>query len=415
MKTQYSHPAYAQTRFHFLKFISVCILSGTALWSSDVFAHPIVQSWQNQMGSLPGLKINPRFTLLNSTQNFDSIGTSYSFGNKLQRYYFDVLASYGFSENFFIYGRLSALYTSVSGIGINEQGNLGLSDQMLGSTYRLYESESGFSLNLQGEVVLPAYDNSSAKVSNKPYLGDGSIDMTIGGFLEIPILRRKQDDYFIEAGAGYTYRSKGFSQSIPWNIQIKRYPLEEGFSFSAGARGTTSLETDITNLSESALAAGGSYLINAINPSWALAQASLGYQPNKQIEYSISGAYPVFGKSAPLPLQVSIGFQFSFEHTPTSEAKSKRKSIHPENFRQYDLDSKVTSFNDQLYMIKIDKGSNSGINKGQIFDIFSGENIVAQARVTNVKSDESILRVLEYFKEQSIEIDAIARRVIQQP
>jgi len=367
------------------------------------------------MGSTNGFTINPRFTLLNTTQNFDLNGQSYAFGNTAQRYYFDVNAAYGFTENFFLYGRLSALYTLISGNGINEQGNFGLSDQMAGTAYRLFQSESGVSFSLQGEVTLPAYDNSAATIVTKPYLGDGSIDMTFGGFLEVPVTLQDTYQLYLDAGAGYTYRSKGFSQAVPWNVQLKRYPTMEGLTFALGARGNISLLTDNTNISQSALAAGGSYLINAINPSWILAQATIGYQTENNIQYTLSSAYPVYGKSAPNPLQITLGFQFEFGQHSSNHPQEKRKAISAGSFRQYDLESKVTASNDQLFLLKVDKGAESGVEKGQIFDIFSGEEVIAKAKVTHVKNDESALRVIEYLKEQSVEIDSVARRVINRP
>jgi len=82
-------------------------------------------------------------------------------------------------------------------------------------------------------------------------------------------------------------------------------------------------------------------------------------------------------------------------------------------FSAYDLSSKVTSFNDQAYLVKIDKGSMDGVDKGQIFDLFKKEIPIARAQVTHVKDDEAALSVLEYFQDQWIENGFEARRLVR--
>jgi hypothetical protein len=93
-----------------------------ALFSStSANAHPMIQSWQNRTGSAPGFSLNPKISYFNSSQNFDN--TSIIIPNlnnaSVSRTYFDVNASYGFNENMFIFGRLSAIYTNFNGAGLN--------------------------------------------------------------------------------------------------------------------------------------------------------------------------------------------------------------------------------------------------------------------------------------------------------
>jgi hypothetical protein len=182
-------------------------------------------------------------------------------------------------------------------------------------------------------------------------------------------------------------------------------------------RGNFSFENDVQTPSAALLeqnrGAGGSYIINARNPSWNLVQASIGYQTKSNINYSLSGAIPIYGTNSANGIQISLGAQFEF-----GENNSKKKTstvVRQGSFKQYDLEGKVTSVNDQLYLVKIDQGLDQGIEKGQIFDIFIENKAIAKAKVTNVKNDESALRVLEYYKEQSIEVDAIAKRLVQDP
>ena len=389
------------------------------LFSFYASAHPLIEAWQNRTGAGQGFSIGPRLTYFNTNQNYDLTGQSFLLTNNVnaQRFYIDVDVSYGFDESFFIYGRISALYTKITGVGLSDQSIFGLSDQMLGSAYRLFQNSSGVSINLQGEVTLPAYVNANSVINSKPFLGDGSTDFTIGVFAEIPITSQPTYLMYLDGGAGFTMRSKGYSSAVPWNVLLKRYPTINGMTFGLGMRGNLSMETDLTNATNAALdqnrGAGGSYIINAINPSWTLVQASVGYQTKDNINYTLSGAIPVAGKNAPEGMQVSFGVQFDFGGS--SNKKSLSHNVRPGTFKQYDLQGKVLSVNDQLYLVKIDQGSDQGVEKGQIFDIFIENKMVARTKVTNVKSDESALRVVEYFKEQSIEVDAIAKRVVQDP
>jgi hypothetical protein len=50
---------------------------------------------------------------------------------------------------------------------------------------------------------------------------------------------------------------------------------------------------------------------------------------------------------------------------------------------------------------------------GQFFDIFMDSTPIARAKVTQVKDDEAILSVIEYFLEHWIETGFIARRLVR--
>jgi hypothetical protein len=85
----------------------------------------------------------------------------------------------------------------------------------------------------------------------------------------------------------------------------------------------------------------------------------------------------------------------------------------------YSLESKVIRSNDRLNLVKIDKGSQDGVEVGQIFDLFvpstdqnTGE-AVARGRVSNLKFNEAALVIQEYFKEVSIDNGFVARRLIE--
>ena len=73
--------------------------------------------------------------------------------------------------------------------------------------------------------------------------------------------------------------------------------------------------------------------------------------------------------------------------------------------------------NDKLNLIKIDKGTSDGVEKGQIFDIYrTGPNglaadLVARGVVTGVSANETIVNLRQYKKEVWVQTGFIARRI----
>ena len=421
MKTQYWHTANPFSKFNWFGVMTKRLILVALLCSTHASANPIIQYWQNRTGSGPGFSFQPKISYFNTSQNFNSVSMTEGLlnGSTVNRTYFELNGSYGFNENFFVFARLSALYTSINGLGTSNLNttDFGLNDQLVGAAWRAVHLENGTSINLQAETTIPAYSNDNSKINGTPWMGDGSYDMTFGGFAEVPLFTDSSSQYYLDAGAGYTYRSYGFSASVPWNIQIKRYPNKEGLLFSAGARGNQSLQTETLtegiSRADSNAGASGSFLISGYNPSWILGQASIGYQDKNNIQYVFAGAYPFRGTNIPDGFQISFGVQFDIAPSPQSTTKTKKASLKKGKFVEYDLTAKVTSVNDQLYLLKIDRGLDDGIKVGQIFDIMDEQSVIAKAKVTQVKNDESALNVIEYLKETTIEIDAKAKRVAE--
>jgi cell shape-determining protein MreC len=63
--------------------------------------------------------------------------------------------------------------------------------------------------------------------------------------------------------------------------------------------------------------------------------------------------------------------------------------------------------------VKIDRGANDSVEKGQLFDIFKGKDLLVRAKVTQVRDEEAILTVLDYQQDQWIESGMIARRLLK--
>ena len=396
-------------------------------------AHPLIQFWENRTGSHEGLLLEPRLSFYSTTANDgnDSLKTALPNGISVSRTYLDLNLTYGFSEDFFVFGRLSALSTTINNYpNVPNYSASGLSDQLVGFAYRIYSTEGGFSMNIQGEVTLPTYSNNIADA--KPFLGDGSTDITGGAFLEIPLPTLSRD-FYLETGAGYTFRSKGYSATVPWSVLLKREPLQNGFIFALGGRGTYSLETDKTSASvatsDTTIGGGGSDLINAINPSWVVLQGSAGYKTLSGQSYYALLAAPLTEKNAPVGLQISLGVRFDFgprDHSIQSDEPATSKKSRPTKataFSSYDLEGTVISINDQLHLLKIDKGIDDGVEKGQYFDIYKTisdastdqkkEKLYARAKITDVKNNESALSVIEYYVDQWIEKGFIVRRLVK--
>jgi hypothetical protein len=401
------------------------------------FASPVVQSWQNHTTSNEGLLLEPRISFYTTTTNFDANSQAITLLNQVTvtRLYFDLSATYHLPNDWFLFGRLSALSSKVKNPTQDIGTISGLSDQLLGIAHRVISNPNGLNLSLQFEGTLPVYQNTNQVLSGDPFLGDGSVDLTGGAFAEFPL--SQGSDFWIEAGAGYTYRSKGYSSAVPYSLMLKKSPETEGLLFSIGARGQFSLQTDKTlpsiALGDQNRGAGGSYLINSVNPSWTMAQGEIGYKTSGGSEFYVLAAAPITGKNAPSGIQAALGARFDFGAHPSkqpvaqaatpSAQGSKKKLSQIDHFTTYNFETEVTSINDQFYLAKIGKGLDDGIEKGQLFDIFQvtedtvtqrkTETPVARARVTYVKNDEAALTVVEYYRDQWIEKGYIARRVVQ--
>ena len=144
-------------------------------------AHPIVEYWENKTGTGLGPIFDPRVSFFNTSSNYGSDSKSNPIPNgvSVNQDYIDLNLTWGMTEDWFLFGRLSLLSENISFPGQAGLSNFGLSDQLLGTTYRVYK-KNGFSIDLQFDAVIPTYSNSSAQQDSKAYLGDGSDDLTLG-------------------------------------------------------------------------------------------------------------------------------------------------------------------------------------------------------------------------------------------
>ena len=415
---------------------SFLILFGFLADCSPASAHPLLEYWQNRTGSHAGLILEPRGGYYSTSNNFNESSNSTPVVNTNTRMLFDLNASYGLNDDWFLFGRLSLLSMKTERPLLGDSSAFGLADQLLGLAWRIASTEGGSSFSLQFDARIPAYKNRGASV----YAGDGSKDLTMGGFAEIPIPFVPLTDFYLEAGLGYTYRTDGFSSAVPWSFIIKRDPAYRGFGFEAGLMGQVSMKNDAaTNNSAAAASAsldrltgsGGSMLIDGINPSWFAIRGRLSYKLNGGPSIYTEASTPISGTSIPSGLLLSAGASIDFGETgeepigsmdapKKNESKPARnkiegriQSVLRDEFNSYDLEAKVLSVNDRLNLVKIDQGSTQSVEKGQYFDIFQGEKPLARAKVTHVKDEEAALTVIEYYQDHWIETGSTARRLLR--
>lgn len=402
-----------------------CVLAG--LGPQAAFADFYLHRWENQNQSKGVLSLEPEVGFFSTGNNFDFDSTRFipaGFAG-YSRIQSTVTAAYGFHPYLTFFGRAGWARIQVeqsSGTGLV----YGLTDQTLGLNSRVIHSP-GFQLDLQFQTDLPAYNNNSAATLNTPYLGDGSVDFTGGAFAVIPIGSESRNNrWSTTVGAGYTWRSAGFSQQIPWSVAIRYQPLEDGFFFRAGVAGTWTLGTDPRPISSTGTAgsgAGGSYMVNAINPSLLAPFGRVGYQLARQVGFYASTSYGVWGTNSPQGLGVMIGMQARWgdevKGLRPSQQSPREYGKANQGFVSYSFEARVIQSSERLGQIKINRGLQEGVALGQVFDIFLvtpdgtvGE-AVARARCVSANSGDAVLSVTEFYKEVWIEEGFIVKRPLR--
>ncbi len=369
-----------------------------------------------------------------SSENFDAYGNRFSPPgfNGYNRLEGDINGQVGLLDDLSLFGRISFAHFSLDTSALSSTTN-GLTDQTAGFTYRVYQSNidrgntTATAVDLQVQADIPAYGNGENELARSPDQGDGSLDLTFGAFVFVPAIETSARLLSLTGGVGYTHRSNHFSSQFLSSLTGSFTPKKSGWLASASFFEVSSLNTDTSTPSQSAggflTGSGGSYITGDINSSTTILRGQIGYQLDSGAQLLASVEQTVFGEYAPAATNLIFGFKMTFGKDGGREggqgnehvAYSKTTPEHP----NYSLQSHVTKTNDRLNLIKIDKGSNSGVATGQIFDIFTvrsdgltGEPI-ARCQVENVKTEEAALKVMEYFKEIWIEEGFIAQKLVQ--
>lgn len=414
--------------------LGVLTTIGLTLAPAPARAEFFLHRWENLTREKGELIVRPEFRLYSSGSNYDPGGSSFFPAQGLTGYsrtQFDLTTAWGAFGPLTVFSRLT--WASV-GIQTETQSYsvMGPADQTVGANVKVLEFSNGGSIHAQAQAELPAYDIAQSIAAKTPFLGDGSMDFTGGAFVYYPLSAGGKDARFAaEGGLGFTYRTAGFSAAIPWSAGLRfRAEPARGFFAEVGGRGIVSLGTDATQLeyprctrdpSTGQMGTAGSCFNFAVNPSLSVARGLAGYRFGESLSVHLELDMPVFGYSAPQGLQMAGGVEIRLGGSGKEAPKVRNPELSKANdgFVTYALQAVVTGVNDRLSLVKIDKGSQQGVVKGQVFDIFSVSKdgsiseAVARAAVTELKLDEAVLKITEYFREVWIEEGFVVKRPLK--
>ncbi|OFZ81329.1 MAG: hypothetical protein A2583_10435 [Bdellovibrionales bacterium RIFOXYD1_FULL_53_11] len=393
--------------------------------SADVY----LSQWTDNYRPQGYLSVSPEVKFFATNQNYNAYSAAFLPAGLTQYYRLttELGVSYGLHKYITPFVR-GAWSRNVVNSTLNPWAGYGFSDQSAGVTSRVFEHPgAGITLDLQAQCDFPLYNNTKAIIERRLFIGDGSTDFTGGAFLNWRIMKSGDYDIGLTGGAAYKHRTGGFAAGIPWTVRAAVRPTAgKGFLLSAGADGYYSVQT-MTAFSAIALGslpsygAGGSYIINSLNPSFTMLSGQAGYAVNEDLELFAGGGITLWGRTAPKGFAVSGGLRAHWGTAGKNPARLTPNEYGRSNrgFVNYAFEANVARVNDRLNLVKINKGRADGVETGQVFDIFSvkpngaaGEP-VARAKVTSVEDGEAALSVTEYFKEVWIEEGFLAKRPVK--
>lgn len=409
------------------KHISILFWVATALWIAPAMADPLLNPWENQSTPRQIFRLSPTLSYYSTSSNFNAAGTETAPANLkgLHRLGLDVLASWGIAERLTLFQRISWTSNRLE-TPTTQSTSYGLGDQATGLSYRVLGEESEFTIDLQIRADYPLYKNASSRSAGTPAFGNQSVDVTSGGFVTVPLYSGQVHRLNAVGGLGYTWRSLGYSAAAPWSVVLEARPLQSGWVSALGLYGFQSLQTGTrigTGSSAPGALSGGSFITEAENPSYAEARLRAGYLFTSGTEILLTGGLAVTGKNTPKGTWISGGVSFEFGRPPTSNDPSR---LRPEDygksnqgFIEYTFEAQVTAVNDRMNLLKINKGSESGVEKGQTLDVFkvgksgTAEQAVARGQVTSVRAGEAVVSIKEFFREVWIEKGFLVKRPLQ--
>lgn len=370
--------------------------------------------------SLLGLDVG----YLGTTQNYDpngSVGPVLGLGI-LNRMPIRAHYAYGISSRFALFARLAAQNVRVESTLKNET-LASLGDQILGISFLAAES-ARLKLSLQADVTLPTYsDTPQSSGTTTLAAGDGSTDVSVAGFSRLLLLKNASHHLDLRGALGYSLRSNSYSSAVKWSLHAEYLvDADSGVSFSAGVSGLSSLQTD----SRSTLlprptprGSMGSALTDAINPSALQADFAIGYRFSPRFSTRLAFSQTFAGVDTAQVTEIVAGLQMrfgtqasassnrrardSFSRDPHGSKASPTRGRSARGFQSYSLDAGVLKANLELHLIKINRGTQDGVEVGQIFDIFNNNEILARARVDQTRWDEAALVIEEYYQESAAE------------
>lgn len=406
-------------------------LAATALTAVEARADYYLHHWEDRHEQAKTLKVAPNLSYYRTSTNYDTVAARYIPANmsSLTRIETDVEVAYAFHDRITAFGRLgwARLELDHKTAGGNTYG---FTDQLIGLSARVWERRDGDAraaqLTLQTEFEFPLYQNQDSVNTGGPFIGDQTMNVTGGAFLMAPLFTVGDGDLFAKAGVAYQWRrpTSGYSTALPWSFQLGYSPAQTGLFANVSALGTVALQQlyDPTIAGAAVegpvtLNAGGSYTSGSPNPTLITVRGRAGYQFAERANVSLAVSQATWGKVAPHGLAVAATFEARWGMGSKNAPKGALKDERPnKGFVNYSFEAHIVRTPDNHQLIKINKGSDQGVEAGQVFDIFSVRTdgtiseAVARAKVAAASSDEASLSILEYFKEVWIEEGFIAKR-----
>ena len=415
---------------------ALLVLIGLGLGVESAYATSIFR-FENRRENAHTWRLVPEIYSLSTTENYDNTGAKTAVPNltSYKKTQLDFTAVYGITPKFSVFGRLSMASVSFDTTSLTGSGS-GLTEQGLGANYRLWESRGAAatrptSIDGQFTIDIPLYDNVSSRSTSprQPLRGDGTLDLTAAAFGTLPLNQGRGQRLYLLGGLGLDIRSAGYSKAIPYQLQLVGLPERSGLLYRAGFHGFKSMTSDPatgTALSPQAQSspgivdsqdAGRSLIVDALNSSYLQFRATLGYQWGAGDQVFATYFMPMSGTSTAAVKGILVGAQFRFGSGGSSASKTPAGKTRSTRKLSYDLQGRVKQANDRLNLVKIDKGSNDGMEKGQVVDIYrTGSNglardLVARGVVTGVAPNESVVNLRQYKKEVWVQPGFIARRI----
>lgn len=408
-----------------LAFASFGVMALSLTAQADYFSKPVTN-----FREAPGtLTLSPDANYYSSSSNFDATAAKFRPAGFLRYDRIDTNAqiAYGLNKYLTAFGRLSWARVQIDHQTIPTDA-FGLTDQLVGFTVHAFDVGHSprtlpvsFDFQLQSEF--PLYDNTTAAKRGALFLGDGSVNYTGLMFLTWPFAVTNKSSWTTTVGGGFTKRTENFSSALPWSFKLSYLPRSEGFLFGLGCYGQRSLQNDPNAIRTSVGRLGnglaGSYAVNAINPSLAVIRGELGYRIGSRIAVMATGSHALWGQAAPVGYSLGIALQATLLGNGTGNPANMSPIEYGKSnqgFVNYSFEGRVLRINDRMNLIKMDKGSQDGVEINQVFDIFVVKkngtigDAVARAKCTSANSNESVLTVTEYFKEVWIEEGYLVKR-----
>jgi hypothetical protein len=404
---------------------------------------------ENRRENEGAFRLIPEISVMSTKANFNSLGTKEKAGGtdavngteqdltSYSRTQLDLVGVYGINPAMTLFGRFSISTSKFettttsdpdsSGVEGLQGSASGLGDQSIGLNYRVKEfgdKASGnrlTALDFQLQVEFPFYDTKKNRTDRKPLQGDGTTDITVSPFLTVPINQGSGSRFYVISGLGYTARSNSYSAVLPYQLSIAMLPEKSGLLFRGGLYGYKSMKSDTEGTIQLADGstvrdAGGSYIVDATNSSYMALRGVVGYQNEVATQYYAGFTSMISGKSTAALSALHLGAQFRWggKSSASTSRSSPRFSGGTQQVR-YDLQAQITKAKPEMKIAQINRGTNDGVDVGQIFDFFRSENgkliLVARGVVNKTAQNASNLTIQTYFQQALIQPGFLARRV----